>query len=118
MLDDEDPRDPLANYDRFRPRPQPHALPVVPPGNHLWHGCGMSRTRLSTTVDEDLLQAARRVRSGDTDAAMIDEALRALVARHRSAEVEASYIAYDEHPLDEPDEWGDLASFREAAGRS
>src|SRR3954451_23521565 len=75
----------------------------------------MSRTRLSTTVDEDLLQAARRVRSGDTDAAMIDEALRALVARHRSAEVEASYTAYDDHPLDEPDEWRDLASFRGAA---
>ena len=66
----------------------------------------MSRTRLSTTVDDDLLQAARRVRSGNTDAAMIDEALRALVARHRSAEVEASYTAYDEHPLDEPDECG------------
>jgi Arc/MetJ family transcription regulator len=78
----------------------------------------MTRTRLSTTVDDDLLQAARRARSGDTDAAMIDEALRALLARHRSAEVDASYAAYDEHPLDEPDEWGDLASFREAAARS
>ncbi len=78
----------------------------------------MNRTRLSTTVDDDLLQAARRVRAGVTDAAMIDEALRALLARHRSAEVESSYSAYDEHPLDEPDEWGDLASFREASGRS
>ena len=78
----------------------------------------MSRTRLSTTVDDELLQAARRLRPGDTDAAMIDEALRALLARHRSAEVEASYAAYDDHPLDEPDEWGDLASFREAIGRS
>ena len=78
----------------------------------------MSRRRLSTTVDEDLLQAARRVQSGDTDAAMIDEALHALVARRRSAEVEANHTAYDDHPLDEPDEWGDLASFREAAGRS
>jgi hypothetical protein len=78
----------------------------------------MSRTRLSTTVDAELLLAARRVRSGNTDAAMIDEALRALVARHRSAEVEARCTAYDEHPLDEPDEWGDLASFREAAARS
>ncbi len=58
------------------------------------------------------------MRSGDTDAAMIDEALRALVARNRSAEVESSYTAYDEHPLDEPDEWGDLASFREAAART
>jgi hypothetical protein len=78
----------------------------------------MSRTRLSTTVDEHLLQAARRVRAGDTDAAMIDEALRALVERYRSAEIDASYAVYDEHPLDEPDEWGDLATFREAAGRS
>ena len=49
---------------------------------------------------------------------MIDEALRALVERHRSAEIDAGYAAYDEHPLDEPDEWGDLASFREAAARS
>jgi hypothetical protein len=78
----------------------------------------MSRTRLSTTVDDDLLRAARQVRSGTTDAAMIDEALRAFLARHRSAEVDASYAAYDEHPLDEPDEWGDLASFRASAGRS
>jgi hypothetical protein len=78
----------------------------------------MSRTRLSTTVDEDLLEAARRVRPGNTDAAMIDEALRALVERYRSAEIDASYAVYDEHPLDEPDEWGDLATFRQAAARS
>lgn len=78
----------------------------------------MSRTRLSTTVDDELLQTARRLRHGATDAAMIDEALAALVAHHRSAEVDAGYAAYDELPLDEPDEWGDLASFREAAARS
>ena len=29
-----------------------------------------------------------------------------------------SYAAYDEHPPDEPDEWGDLASWRQAAGAS
>ena len=34
---------------------------------------------------------------------------------HRSAEIDSAYAAYDEHPLDEPDEWGDLASFHEAA---
>ena len=78
----------------------------------------MSRTRLSTTVDADLLEAARDVRPNTTDAAMIDEALRALLARHRATAVDASYAAYDEHPLDEPDEWGDLASFREAVARS
>ena len=78
----------------------------------------MSRTRLSTTVDAGLLNSARSLRSGITDAALIDEALRALLARHRSAEVDASYLAYDKHPIDEPDEWGDLASFRRAAAAS
>ena len=75
----------------------------------------MARTRLSTTVDAELLADARRARSGVTDAALVDEALRALVARQRAAEVDASYAAYDAHPLDEPDAWGDLASFRAAA---
>lgn len=78
----------------------------------------MSRTRLSTTVDAVLLDGARSIRSGITDAALIDEALQALLARHRAAEVDASYAAYDEHPIDEPDEWGDLASFRRAAAAS
>jgi hypothetical protein len=78
----------------------------------------MSRARLSTTVDAGLLNSARILRSGITDAALIDEALQALLARHRSAEVDASYLAYDKHPIDEPDEWGDLASFRRAAAAS
>ncbi len=73
---------------------------------------------MSTTVDAGLLEGARRARSGVTDAALLDEALGALLARHRAAEMDASYAAYDEHPLDEPDEWGDLASFREAAAAS
>jgi hypothetical protein len=78
----------------------------------------MNRIRLSTTVDANLLGSARRMRSGITDAALIDEALQALLARYRSAELDASYAAYDEHPADEPDEWGDLASWRRAAGAS
>jgi hypothetical protein len=78
----------------------------------------MNRIRLSTTVDAHLLNSARGVRSGITDAALVDEALGALLARHRSAEVDASYAAYDQHPVDEPDEWGDLASWRRAAGGS
>jgi hypothetical protein len=78
----------------------------------------MARTRISTTVDADLLAEARRVRSGRTDAALVDEALQALLARQRAAEVDAGYAVYDEHPLDEPDTWGDLASFREAAAGS
>lgn len=69
-------------------------------------------------MSAELLGSARSVRSGLTDAALIDEALGALLARHRSAEVDASYAAYDERPSDEPDDWGDLASWRSAAGTS
>ncbi|MDQ1394056.1 MAG: hypothetical protein QOF30_3033 [Acidimicrobiaceae bacterium] len=78
----------------------------------------MPRVRLSTTVDESLLARARRLRAGVSDAVLLDEALNALVARNRAAEIDAAYDAYDQHPLDEPDEWGDLASFRNAAGAS
>jgi hypothetical protein len=78
----------------------------------------MPRTRISTTVDADLLSSARRARSGLADSMLIDEALAALLARERAAEVDAAYGAYDAHPLDEVDEWGDLASFRAAAGAS
>ena len=73
---------------------------------------------MSTTVNEQLLTSARRARAGVPDAVLIDEALAALVARHRGAEIDAAYAVYDEHPLDEADEWGDLASFREAAAAS
>jgi hypothetical protein len=83
-----------------------------------WHICGMNRIRLSTTVDAGLLNSARDLQTGVTDAALIDEALRALLARRRSAEVDASYAAYDKHPVDHSDEWGDLASWRRAAGDS
>ena len=76
----------------------------------------MPRVRISTTVDPELLERARSIRPGTTDAAVVDEALRALIARNRSAEIDAAYAAYDTHPLDEPDEWGDLASFHRAAG--
>ena len=78
----------------------------------------MARVRVSTTVDEHLLASARLARAGIADAALLDEALTALLTRHRAAEIDAAYSAYDEHPLDEADEWGDLASFREAAAAS
>jgi hypothetical protein len=78
----------------------------------------MTRVRVSTTVDEQLLSSARGLRAGSTDAKLLDEALRALLASHRSGEIDASYAAYEDHPLDEPDDWGDLATFREAAAAS
>ncbi len=83
-----------------------------------WYVSGMARVRISTTVDEGLLGNARRMRSELADSALIDEALAALLSRHRTAEIDASYSAYDEHPIDEVDDWGDLASFRAAAGAS
>lgn len=75
----------------------------------------MSRVRVSTTVDEGLLTDARNALRGQPDATVIDNALRALLLRHRAAQLDAAYAVYDEHPLDEPDDWGDLASFRSAA---
>jgi hypothetical protein len=78
----------------------------------------MARARVSTTVDEELLASARSLRAGATDAALLDEALGALLARHRAAEIDGAYAAYDRHPLAEADAWGDLASFRAAAGSS
>ncbi len=76
----------------------------------------MARVRISTTVDSDLLAGARHAYADASDAVVIDEALRALLARHRAAEIDSAYAAYDRRPLDEEDEWGDLASFRPAAG--
>jgi hypothetical protein len=76
----------------------------------------MARKRISTTVDEGLLTEARQARSGVNDATLFDEALTALISRHRAARHDEAYAVYDEHPLEEPDEWGDLASFRAAAG--
>jgi hypothetical protein len=89
---------------------------VIAPGQ--WHSHAMPRTRVSTTVDDGLLTAARKVTGAASDAALLDQALDALLAQHRRAEVDRAYVAYDEHPLDEADGWGDLASFRAAAAAS
>ncbi|MGI8774674.1 MAG: type II toxin-antitoxin system VapB family antitoxin [Actinomycetota bacterium] len=78
----------------------------------------MGRARISTTVDERLLKMARRIRRGASDSVLVEEALAALVARNRSAEIDAAYAVYDGKPLSIEDEWGDLAAFREAAARS
>jgi hypothetical protein len=78
----------------------------------------MPRLRISTTVDEQLLTNARQARSELQDSALIDEALAALLARHRTAEIDAAYEGYDRSPLDSADEWGDLDAFRKAAGAS
>ena len=74
----------------------------------------MTRVRVSTTVDKDLLDEAREMLSPANDASVLEAALRALLEQHREAQIDAAYAAYDRHPLDEPDEWGDLASWRAA----
>lgn len=78
----------------------------------------MARERVSTTVDGDLLADARASQGGVSDSVLFDAALDALVRASRTAEIDSAYAAYDDHPLDEADEWGDLASFRHAAAAS
>lgn len=77
----------------------------------------MSRIRISTTVDEATLTAARALGLGN-DAATIDAALAALVAARRRADIDRSYEAYDRIPLNTPDEWGDLESFMQSVDRA
>jgi hypothetical protein len=78
----------------------------------------MTRTRVSTTVDGAKLAAARRIRPDVADAVLLDEALAALIAKHRAAEIDAGYAVYDDQPLDQTDEWGSLAEFRAAVSAS
>lgn len=78
----------------------------------------MSRERISTTVDGDLLAEARARQAGVNDAALFDAALAALLRASRAVEIDSAYAVYDDHPLDEADDWGDLASFRRAAAAS
>ena len=78
----------------------------------------MARIRISTTVDDALLNQARRLAGGAPDSVLIDKALKTLVESHRAAEIDAGYAAYDRIPLHTPDAWGDLESFRSAAGSS
>ena len=77
-----------------------------------WRARGSAR-RLTPTCSRVRGACVR----GLPDSALIDEALAAL-ARERTADVDETYAAYDAHPLDEHDEWGDLASFRAAADAS
>ena len=84
----------------------------------LWHNHGMTRIRVSTTVDGALLEQARDLSNGGTDSSLLDAALSAFVAANRRAEIDEAYVAYETQPLDGTDEWGDLASFHDAASKT
>ena len=74
----------------------------------------MTRQRISTTVDGQLLALARESMPGMRDARLMDEALAALCRERRSAEIDRHYEAYRSVPLDAPDAWGDIESFLSA----
>ena len=100
-------------------RLSPWGVPPINPSlvamAYLCHTYAMARSRVSTTVDETLLSEARAANPQHNDAALFDAALAALLARSRASAIDDSYRAYDDHPIAEPDEWGDLHSFRSAA---
>lgn len=74
---------------------------------------------MSTTVDDGLIEAARRTMPGAKDSSVLEAALEALLRSHRAAEIDAAYrAAYSESPRDEPDAWGDLAGWRDAVSSS
>ncbi|HQF02358.1 MAG TPA: antitoxin MazE5 [Phycicoccus sp.] len=75
----------------------------------------MAKIRVSTTVDAELLAAARKAHGSSTDSSLLEEALSAFLAAHRAREIDNAYeAAYGAHPLEEPDAWGDLASWHRA----
>jgi hypothetical protein len=77
----------------------------------------MTKVRVSTTVDADLLARARQAHGPTTDASLLEAALVALLDARRGAEVDAAYErAYSSIPVTAPDAWGDLASWRHHAG--
>lgn len=77
----------------------------------------MSRVRVSTTVDGELLRAARAAVGGATDSYVLETALKALLWSYRSAAVDSAYeTAYAVAPLTTSDDCGDLESWRNDAG--
>ncbi len=71
----------------------------------------MSRIRISTTVDECLLEQARSTSSWQSAAEMVDAAMQSLVAAHQETQIDDAYQAYEECPVDAPDAWGRLSDF-------
>lgn len=78
----------------------------------------MAKVRISTTVDASLLDQARACCEGARDSSVLEAALEALIARHRGAAFDRRIdAAYRELSFDQPDQWGDMGTFLEAATR-
>ncbi|MGL5927975.1 MAG: antitoxin MazE5 [Dermatophilaceae bacterium] len=78
----------------------------------------MTRARVSTTVDAELLAGARRVHGTSTDSSLLEAALEALLRDHREAEIDVAYAtAYGATTDTAVDERGDLGEFLDAARR-
>lgn len=75
----------------------------------------MARTRISTTVDDDLLNQARAINPDHKDSSMVEEALRLLLKRHHDEQIAAQYARAYANGNDAVDEWGDLNEFLDAA---
>jgi len=85
----------------------------------MWRGHGRAQSRINLVVDSELLDEVRRYCGLETDEEVMDAALKAFVVQRRNAEIDEAYAAaYDAHPFDEPDEWGNLISFGQAAEKS
>jgi hypothetical protein len=69
--------------------------------NPLGHDVDMARLHVRTTIDRWWLERSKSAGTKALDAQGIDHAYE---------------VAYRRQPLDTPDEWGDLASFRHACG--
>ena len=79
----------------------------------------MSRVKLSTTVDEELLSEARRLHEGMADSALVEAGRAALVRELRDEPLARLYAeAYKRYPADEPDDWGDVRTLLDADGGS
>jgi hypothetical protein len=84
-----------------------------------WHDRGGCTRAGQGRGGRSPLERALQLRSEASGACLLDEALTALVARHRAAEIDACYLAaYKHHVLDEPDARGDLESWHGAASPS
>lgn len=76
----------------------------------------MRRTVINASVDTSLLDAVRQGHRDRTDAELLEAGLSALLPTLPVELLEQRYAAaYSAHPIDEPDAWGDLESFRRAA---